>query len=124
MQIPVFPDNVSITGDGTEEHPLAMTPVNSALSPFRTNRTNHEITAPEIAAGVANIPVLFSVPFADLNYTCAQAIFQNGALEAFNDFSAGDNHLKASTGFTAQIYVNGAAVAGTIVTLHTIAIRD
>ena len=125
MQNTVFPDNATIQGDGTEAHPLATVPVNSLSSPFRTNRTIYHITAADLVAGYANIPVVWSVPFADAAYTIAQAITQDGPLELGNDVSPGDNHLLTGAGFTAQIYVNGGvATDGQVIILNTIAIHD
>jgi hypothetical protein len=124
MESYVFPDNVTIQGDGTEVHPLRATPINTALSNIRTNRTVYHITAPDVAAGYADIPVVWAVPFPDVAYTIAQAITQDGPLDLINDFSPGDNHLVTGAGFTAQIYVNAAAVAGTVIILHTIGIHD
>jgi len=125
MQSPVFPDNVTITGDGTEEHPLTTAPVNSSLSPFRTNRTIYHITAADLVAGYANIPVVWGTPFANAAYTIAQAITDDGPLDLGNDVSPGDNHLVTGAGFTAQIYVNGAvATDGQVITLNTIGIHD
>lgn len=124
MEIPVFADDVTIQGDGTEIHPLAATSINTALSNIRTNRTVYHITLADIAAGYANIPVAWAIPFPDVAYTIAQAITQDGPLDLLNDFTPGDNHLVTGAGFTAQIYVNAGAVDGTVLVLHTIGIHD
>jgi hypothetical protein len=125
MEIPVFADNVTIQGDGTEVHPLHAAAVNTALSNIRTNRTVYHITAPDVAAGFANVPVVFAPAFADALYTIAQAITRDGALDLFDVYAPGDNHLIAAAGFTAQIRVNTVtAVAGDVIILNTIAIHD
>lgn len=126
MENPVFPDNITIQGDGTEVHPLhaVAVPINTALSPFRTNRTRYQITGADVIAGYANIPVVWAPPFADAAYTIAQAITQDGPLEVLNDVSPGDNHLLNGAGFTAQIYVNAGATVGAFIFLNTIGIHD
>lgn len=125
MEIPVFTDNATILGDGTEVHPLQAAAVNTALSNIRTNRTIYHITAPDVVAGFANVPVVFVPAFADAAYTIAQAIMRDSALDLADVYGPGDNHLIAAAGFTAQIRVNTAtAIAGDVIILNTIAIHD
>lgn len=123
MEIPVFTDNATILGDGTEVHPLNATGFPAAN--IRTNRTIYHITAPDVVAGFANVPVVFVPAFADAAYTIAQAIMRDSALDLADVYGPGDNHLIAAAGFTAQIRVNTAtAIAGDVIILNTIAIHD
>jgi len=90
---------------------------------IKTNRTKHTITQGEITAGAAELFVVWATPFADANYTMAQAI-TNIVERETNDYSPGDNHLVTAAGFDSVIYIGPGAVAGDIITLHTIAIHD
>lgn len=68
MEIPVFADNVTIQGDGTEVHPLTSItpPVISGMQHFRVPFT---LTAALDAAHCFIIPVVFPIPFPDTLYT-------------------------------------------------------
>ena len=55
---PVFPDNTTIIGDGTEAHPLVS--LGLLASNVRTVRTRYVVQAGDLAAGFANIPVVFT----------------------------------------------------------------
>jgi hypothetical protein len=90
---------------------------------IKTVRTSHVVTSGEVAAGAAEIIVVFATPFADANYTLSQAVSCN-IERPTNDYSPGDNHLLAATGFDAVIYLGPGATAGDIVTLHIIVIHD
>ena len=93
---------------------------------FRQVRVAHTITQGEVDAGFAGpIAVLFDVPFADANYTVSQAINDTtGGGATSNDYSPGDYHDKATTGFNTAIYVGPGAAANEVVVIECICIHD
>ena len=73
--------------------------MSSSLNKLQSQRTPHTITAGEVAAGFAVVPVLFDVPFSNINYTAVCTINDIGPAAPSVNIAALDFHNKARTGF-------------------------
>lgn len=105
----------------------AFTPMGLAqlASSFRVNRTSHLFSAPEDAAGFAEVAVVFNPPFADAHYTVIWGVDDTDVVVDLN-FFVGDIHFKTKTGFTAVVrnFSPGAGGTGETVIVNSIAIHD
>ena len=96
------------------------------IKKFKTARHRYVITSNDVSNGVtAPIFFTFATPFADANYTIAQSIndLTAGGSNS-NDYSPGDFHDKAGTGFNTVVYVGPGALAGEVIEINCIAIHD
>ena len=123
------PSPLAVTAESFVCNARANTWVNadSALSAkFRTKRVSHTITQGEVDAGFAGpIAITWDTSFPDASYTVGQAIQDTTAGGASsNDYSPGDFHDLANTGFNTAIYVGPGAAAGEVVVIHSIGIHD
>ena len=73
----------------------------------QTSRVSYSITSEDILQGFSAVPLTWSTPFADTNYTAAFGVNDTDDGPSI-DFAAGDFHYKSTTGLTAVVIFPGA----------------
>jgi len=68
-------------------------------------RTTYTLTAADILAGFASVPVLWDSPFNDTNYAITWSVQDLGFPAPSLNYGVGDFHYKAAGGFTAVVAI-------------------
>lgn len=67
-------------------------------------RASYSLTADDILAGFATVPIVWPVPFADTNYTCDFGVNNLDDLDGIG-FAPGDIRAKTASGFNAVVNI-------------------
>jgi hypothetical protein len=91
----------------------------------QTKRVSYVITADDVAAGFAAVPVAWDIPFDDLDYNINFSVHDTDQTVDLS-FFCGDFHNKTVDGFDAVVYTfsPGAGDAGVTVVINATAIHD
>ena len=77
------------------------------LSPIQNQQVKYIVTQTDINNGWAAVPIVWSEPFSDADYTCAYGIYDlDGTIDV--SFICGDQHNKTFEGWDAIVYMGSA----------------